>query len=420
MAISGKRMMSLIKKLGFERLSTYESEKKAAEILCDEVRAIGLEPVVETFTAPRCDITNCALEFTAPFNKTVECTGYGFSGNAAKDGIEAEFQYIEAFEPINLVGVKGKIVMFTGGMSKANYEALIKAGVVGFIGVSGHFRDKNSETDLDERRLRKLYTDCGVIPGVCIRMKDALALIPKHPTRVKITLEQEEGEGESQNVTCEIKGSEFPDEIIVYTAHYDTVRFSKGYFDNSTGTAMVMEMLRHYAENAPKRTVRFVFCGSEEVGLLGSKAYVEAHKDELEKFRLCINLDMAGPILGREMANVMGEESLVHALSFLHKEIGYPMHVQQRLYSSDSIPFSDKGIPAINFYRTAAPGSSQFHTRYDVIEILSGESLAKTTNFVKYFSDRVVNSAFFPIDRKIPQNIVDELDKYLDKKKENK
>lgn len=420
MPISGKRMMSLLKKLGFERLSTYEGEKKAAEILCEEIRAIGLTPTVETFMAPRYTVTDCSLKITAPFEKEIPCTGYGFSGNDAKDGIEAEFQYIEGFEPIDLVGVKGKIVLITQGMPISGYEALIKAGAVGFIATSGTFRDKLSETDLEERMLRSVFTEHGKIPGVCIRVKDALSLIPKHPTRVKLTLAQEEGEAESQNVICEIKGSEFPDEVVVYTAHYDTVRFSKGYFDNSTGSAMVMELIRHYAENPPKRTVRFIFCGSEERGLLGSKAYVATHEEELDKIRLCINLDMAGPILGKEMANVTGEESLCHALSFMHKEIGYPMTVRQDIYSSDSIPFADKGIPGINFFRAAAPGTSQIHCRYDVIEILSGESLQKTTNFVKYFSDRVVNAAFFPIDRKMPDNMVEKLDKYLLKKKDKK
>lgn len=418
MAISGKRMMSLLKKLGFERLSTYEGEKKAAEILCEEIRAIGLTPTVEPFMAPRYTVTDCSLTVTAPFEKSIPCTGYGFSGNAAKDGIEAEFQYIEGFEPINLVGVKGKIVLITQGMPISGYEALVKAGAVGFITTSGTFRDKLSETDLEERMLRSVFTEHGQIPGVCIRVKDALSLIPKHPTRVKLTLAQEEGEAESQNVICEIPGSEFPDEIVIYTAHYDTVRFSKGYFDNSTGSAMVMELIRHYAENPPKRTVRFVFCGSEERGLLGSKAYVAAHEEELSKIRLCINLDMAGPILGKEMANVTGEESLCHALSFLYKEVGYPMVVRQDIYSSDSIPFADKGIPGINFFRSAAPGTSQIHCRYDVMEILSGESLQKTTNFVKYFSDRVVNAAFFPIDRKMPNNMVEKIDKYLLKKKD--
>ncbi len=420
MAISGKRMMSLLKTLGFERIATYDSEKKAAEILAEEIKAIGLTPIYETFPVPQYTVTDCSLKITAPFEQEITCTGYGFSGNDAKDGIEADFQYIEGFEPIDLVGVKGKIVLITSGMSISGYEALIKAGAVGFIATSGTFRDKLSETDLDERMLRDKHYEHGKLPGVTIRVKDALSLIPKHPTRVKLTLAQEEGEGLSQNVICEIPGTDYPDEVIVYTAHYDTVRFSKGYFDNSTGSAMVMEMIRHYKENPPKRTVRFIFCGAEERGLYGSKAYVAAHEEELDKIRLCINLDMAGPILGREIANVTGEESLCHALSFIHKEIGYPMVVRQDIYSSDSISFADKGIPGINFFRSAAPGTSQIHCRYDVIEILSAESLAKTTKFIAYFSDRVVNAAFFPIERKMPDNMVEKIDKYLLKKKDNK
>ena len=420
MPISGKRMMDLVKKLGFERLSTFESETKAAEMLCDEIRAMGLEPTVETFLAPHYEIKEVKLEITEPFYKEIPATGYGFSGNDAKDGIEAEFVYLEGFDPIDLYDVKGKIVFFTGGMGITTYENLIKAGAVGFICTSGSFKDKLSDSDLEERTLRDKHIEHGKLPGVTIRMKDALSLIPKHPTRAKITLSQEEGEADSRNVIAEIKGTKYPDEIVVYTAHYDTVPFSKGYFDNSTGTAMVMELLRQYKDTPPMRTVRFIFCGSEERGLLGSKAYVAKHEDELEKIRLCINLDMAGPILGRETANVTGEESLCHALTFYYKEIGYPMTVRQDLYSSDSIPFADKGIPGINFFRQGAFGSYQIHTRYDIIDILSAESLAKTTNFIKGFSDKVLNAAFFPIDRKMPQNMVDKLDKYLLKKKDNK
>ena len=93
------------------------------------------------------------------------------------------------------------------------------------------------------------------------------------------------------------------------------------------------------------------------------------------------------------------------------------MSVNQDIYSSDSIPFADKGVPGVNFMRRAAPGSSQIHCCHDVISILSGESLERTTGFVAAFSDRVINAAFFPIDKKIPDNIVEKVDKYLMKKK---
>ena len=52
MDISAKRMYDLLKKLNFVRLSTTEGETKAANMIADEIRAIGGEPVIETFKAP--------------------------------------------------------------------------------------------------------------------------------------------------------------------------------------------------------------------------------------------------------------------------------------------------------------------------------------------------------------------------------
>ena len=93
MAISGKRMYSMLEKLGFVRLSTFDGEKKGAEIISEEIKAItGNEPKIEKFMAPRYEIKKVKFEITEPFCKEIEATGYGFSGNAAKDGLEADFK----------------------------------------------------------------------------------------------------------------------------------------------------------------------------------------------------------------------------------------------------------------------------------------------------------------------------------------
>ena len=418
MEISGKRMYELLEKLNFVRLSTFEGEKRAADILAKEIEEAGTVPTVETFKAPRYKILKAKLEVTEPEYKEYEVSGYGFSGNAAADGLEAEFAYLEALEPIDLVGVRGKIVFIAGGVGADGFAKLIDAGVVGFISSSGTFRETKETLDLDERMLRPMHIEKGQIPGVCMRMTDALELVASKPKKVRLTLAQEEGEADSQNIVAEIPGTEYPDEVILYTAHYDSVVFSPGMFDNASGTATILELLRYYKENPPKRTVRFLFCGSEERGLLGSKAYVAAHGDLLDKIRLCINVDMTGPLLGRDEARVTGEEALCHAITYFYKEIGYPMNVRQDIYSSDSIPFADKGIPGINFMRNAAPGTAQIHCRYDVIETVTAQSLERTARFIAALSDRFVNAVFFPIERKMPDNMVEKIDKYLRKKKD--
>ena len=416
MNIFGKRMYSLLEKLNFERLSTFDGERKAAEILTKEIEAIGLTPVIETFKAPRYTIKTAKLEVTEPFYKEYEVSGYGFSGNDAADGIEADFVCLEAFEPIDLVDIKGKIVFVANGLRPMDFKTLIEAGVRGAITPSGSFRDTAETADLDRRMLRAAHTEFGKLPTVSIRMKDAMEMVASKPEKVKLTLAQEEGEADSQNVMVEIPGTKYPDEVIVYTAHYDSVVFSHGMFDNATGTATILEILRYYKENPPKRTLRFIWCGSEERGLLGSKYYVSAHEADLEKIRLCINVDMTGPIFGRDYALVTAEESLCSVISFLYKELGHPMTVMQEICSSDSIPFADKGIPSVNFLRRAANNSSQIHCRYDVIDIISADALERTAKFIVAFSNRVIESKFFPIDKKMPDIMVEKINKYLRKK----
>ena len=409
-------MYSLLKKLNFVRLSTTEGEKRAAAIIADEVRETGIEPKIETFMAPRYEIKKVKFEVTEPEAREYEVSGYGFSGNAAKDGIEAEFYYLESFDPMCLANVKGKIVFIAGGIGVENYKKLVKAGALAFIATCGTFTDKKSETDLDQRMLRPIHTNEGVIPGVCMRISDALRLVASNPKKVKLTLEQDEGEAESQNIVAEIPGTKFPEDVIVYTAHYDSVVFSPGMFDNASGSATILEILRYFAKNPPLRTLKFIFCGSEERGLLGSKAYVAAHENELENYRLCVNVDMTGPLLGFDCVRVTGEDSLCHALDFMKKEIGYATDIKQDIYSSDSIPFADKGIPGVNFIRTAADGTTRVHTRYDVISQVDPAKMARTAGFALEFSKRIINAAYFPIDRKLPPEIMEKVDKYLRKK----
>jgi len=416
MNICGKRMYSLLEKLNFERLSTYDGEKKAAEILIGEIEAIGLTPVVETFKAPRYEIKTAKLEVTEPFYKEYKVNGYGFAGNAAAEGLEADFVYLEAFDPIDLADVKGKIVFVANGLRPNDFKLLLEAGAIGAVTSSGHFLDTEENSDLDQRMLRPIHIEHGKLPSVCLRMRDALEMIASKPRRVRLTLAQDEGEADSQNVMVELPGTEYPDEVIVYTAHYDSVVFSRGMFDNATGTATILEILRYYKENPPKRTLRFIWCGSEERGLLGSKFYVASHEEELEKIRLCINVDMTGPILGRDYALVTAEESLCGVISFMYKELGHPMTVLQEICSSDSIPFADKGIPAVNFLRRGANNAYQIHCRHDVIDVISAEALEKTARFIVAFSNRVIESKFFPIDKKMPDIMVEKINKYLRKK----
>ena len=99
------------------------------------------------------------------------------------------------------------------------------------------------------------------------------------------------------NVVAEIRGTEKPDEVVIVSGHLDSWDGpgSQGALDNGTGTMVALEAARilGVAGARPKRTIRFVMWTGEEQGLFGSRAYVEAHKAEMDKIS-CVFVDDGG------------------------------------------------------------------------------------------------------------------------------
>ena len=163
--------------------------------------------------------------------------------------------------------------------------------------------------------------------------------------------------------------------------------------------------------------LRFVFCGSEERGLLGSKAYVKAHEPELDETALNINLDMIGTYVGKFIARVSAEEALVHYLTYLGAEIGFPIAAKTGVYSSDSTPFADKGVPALSFARLASNTVAPIHCRFDTPEVLSMDQMAADIDFITAFTRRMAQAVVCPVKREIPEKVRKELDEYLFRKR---
>ena len=184
-----------------------------------------------------------------------------------------------------------KIILTPG--KRVQYQAYMKAikeKALGFITTTGDVYKNNKDVDLDPYLNREPYYKEGYIPTVMIRMKDAERILASGYKTANLTLITEDLKRNSRNVVAEIKG-EIEDEIITFTAHYDSVAYSKGAYDNGTGVITLLQLYEYYMRNKPKRTLRFIWCGSEEMGLLGSKAYVSNHENELEKIVLNINID---------------------------------------------------------------------------------------------------------------------------------
>lgn len=423
MKVSAHRAFSLLKELAYERVSCSEAEKQAAQKLLETAQSTGADVHIEEFTVACGRVNHAKLVVTAPYTKEYEVTGYERAKSTPEGGVNLPFYYAESAEDAHMPHVKGKAVMVNGRLGKKNYEKLVKAGVSAILTFDGTTLDRRSETDCDIRKLREPMTEeVGACTALHMRTMDAVEIVRRGATQMHIELDAEDYEGTSQNVCAVIEGTELPDEIISFGAHYDSVYFSTGVYDNMSGSVIIMELLRYFAEHKPNRTMKFNWYGSEEQGLLGSKAWVKAHEEELSKHVLMVNVDVAAPILGKNGAPVLGTEKTVGYVDALMREAGIACDVKMDIYSSDCIPFADKGVPAVNLIRFGMPGANYIHDRRDNLKsnYISAEALDITLQQALMFAKRIDGAKVFPIERKISDEIVKKVDEYLFKKKDKK
>lgn len=416
MKICGDRQFELLNKMGFVRMGGTEEELKAAHILKEEVEAMGLTAEIEPFEIEDYVETKAELEVLEPYNKKYIVRAYKFAENTAEEGIEAEFYYAENMTDVDIANSKGKIILVNGIVRLDLFRKILKSGAVGFISMTGTMLDTDENSDLLQRSIRDTLRAFGNLPAVSIRTKDAFEIVKNGATKVKMTVIGEKITRTSHNVVTEIKGTDKADEIVSFGAHFDSVEFSTGVYDNGAGSVINMEILRHFVENKPRRTVKFNWYGSEEMGLLGSKAWVKAHKDELKDHVYMINVDVGGSVLGADQALVLAsKEATSYCDSFMRRN-GYAVITKQDIYSSDGVPFADNGVPSTSFIRFGTQGAGYIHDRNDIIDWLYPQALARTTKFVLGYAEEMINAEVFPFAKVVPPEMVEKVDNYLFKK----
>ena len=408
--MNAKEIMKIFKDTAYVRMGGSSEELQAALYLRNKCAELGVQAVLEEFDV---DIATMEQATLLVDGKEITCKGYL---NCGSGEVEAPFYYLRSTDPYSLSQCKGKIVMIDGYLGYWMYQDLLENGAVGFITYDGNAN--YADSDIDQRELRSYVSKGNKILGVNINAKTAIELIRVGAANANITIKQEEYAGKSHNVIADLPG-ERP-EYIVLTAHYDSTSLSQGAYDNMSGSVGLLGVMEHFVSHPHSYGLRFIWCGSEERGLLGAKAYCQAHEEELKDIALNINLDMIGCIMGKFIACCTTEEALTHYMKYFASELGFGISVKQDVYSSDSTPFADKGVPALSFARIAPPNTATIHNSYDTAAVMSGEQMVDDIAFITAFTDRMVNAVRCPVGRDIPDNVREKLDIYLTRKRDKK
>ncbi len=182
---------------------------------------------------------------------------------------------------------------------------------------------------------------------------------------VSVDLHSDFKEDVSQNVLGMIEGSKYPDEYVIYTAHWDHLGIStpiegdsiyNGALDNASGVATLLSIAKAFAESEtpPERSVIFLFVTAEEQGLLGTAYYVKNPLVPLDKTVCNLNLDGVNPIGEMKDFTIVGMgHSEMDALAEAEAKkqgryvIADPEVSKGYFFRSDHFCFVKEGVPAL-------------------------------------------------------------------------
>jgi hypothetical protein len=183
----------------------------------------------------------------------------------------------------------------------------------------------------------------------------------------------------THNIIGYIRGSQYPDSFIVYTAHYDHLGqmgkdvYFPGANDNASGIAMLLNLASYYdkKENQPACSIAFIAFAGEEAGLLGSKYFSEHPLFPLSEMKFLINLDLLGTgDEGMMVVNATTFPKQFALLDSINNAKHYLIKIGQRgkAANSDHYWFTEEGVPSFYFYTLG--GIAAYHDIYDKPETL--------------------------------------------------
>jgi len=198
------------------------------------------------------------------------------------------------------------------------------------------------------------------------------------------------------NVVAELRGSEKPDEFVVLGAHLDSWELGTGALDNGCNAALVIDALRAIKASGlqPRRSIRFILFSGEEEGLLGSHAYVRAHRDELDKAAGMVVWDSgSGATTGFSLG---GRKDLVETVTTMVaplQQFGATTLTTDMSWGTDHFDFMLEGVPTFMANQQEANYLINYHAMSDTFDKVDMEQLKKHVAEAAYLSFSLANGA---------------------------
>lgn len=279
-------------------------------------------------------------------------------------------------------------------VTAAFYREMVEAGVLGFI------RSAKVPIKVMSDRVNYRNITMETLPRVCDILLDEAQfkiiygkVLRKKVFQLEFDIRNHfyRGPVKNHNIIGIMRGTKYPKEYVMAGGHLDSYDAGTGAVDDGNGTSVTMEAARLLAAAGakPKRTILFCIWTAEEMGIVGSRYFVENGTVPLDKISNYINRD-GGPLVATSVTvpEAMYDDyvSICKPLENLNPEFpftvnkrkGRPQPRPTRAGGSDHAYFALNGVPTISFRETDPKGynfqyGEIWHTENDIYNKLIPE-----------------------------------------------
>lgn len=380
------------------RLAGSPKEAAARDWAVKMLRAQGFQNVrIEPFTVPYwAMVRDEAYALTAAGAQELTVAAIGGSGPTPPGGLEAEivrFTSLQQLAAAPDAAIQGKIVFIDEptirtrdgsgyglGVAKRGLcapNAQRKGGVGCLIRSAGTHSHRFAHQGGNSR-----MRDGATIPAAALSPPDAdqlTRLLARGPTRVRLLIDVETKEDSaSGNVVAEIMGREKPEEIVLIGAHLDSWTQGTGALDDGAGVGIVTAAAKLIRDlpRRPRRTIRIVLFGSEEIGVHGGAAYARMHESELPRHIVASESDFgAGRVWRLQTRFNPGAGAYGRALHASLAPLGITLGGNDASGGPDMGATREKGVPVVTLSQNGLDYFDYHHTPDDTLDKIDPAAL---------------------------------------------
>ncbi|MBZ9646211.1 M20/M25/M40 family metallo-hydrolase [Sphingobium sp. 3R8] len=388
-------------------------EARAREWAVAKLKALGFSNVrAEPYTMPVWVRERDEARILSPFPQNLVLAALGNSGSTSDKGIEGEIVYFPSMadlEAAPAAALKGKIAFVDHGM-----KATQDGSSYGYFGAARRQGPSiASKKGAIAILIRSIGTDHHRVPHTGVQMwADGVTPIPAaaltvpdaeqlarviargQPVTVHLTLTSRMLKDQpSGNVIAEIPGSDPAAGVVVAACHLDSWDQGTGAIDDATGCGIATAAALQIAKTGqPRRTIRVLMAGAEEVGGDGARAYYKAHGTE--KHALAIESDFGADRIWRvDFKLPQGHEALARRIAGALAPLGVGASTQEAGGGADIAPLVKAGVPVIDLQQDGTRYFDLHHTPDDTLDKVHPDQLRQNVAAWAVTLDAVANAS---------------------------